>query len=302
MQRKPMKVRYDEYLARREEAMANTPGGDLWGYIGRYVQPFQYWGNIWYVGDNWCSAYIVDTGDGLVLLDACTPAGSVAMLVQCIWEAGFNPRNIKYVILEHSHIDHVGGANFMHKMFGAKLVTSAVEAQVMREHPEWTCIQDSSDLADCVFEPDVEVQDGETLTVGNTTFSFMLTPGHMPGAMAVFFNAHNGEIEKRAGFFGAHGVNTITTPYLLEIGDTEFKTRQIFLDSIKKMSHEHVDIFVSGHTGMNKILAKLEQRKANPEVNPFDDPENWNVFCRNKIEELEAFIKDPDRKFKYGAG
>lgn len=302
MHRKTMLERYQEHTARREEAIANSPKGDPFAFYERYLPPFNYWGNITYVGDNWCSSYIVDTGDGLVMLDSGCPAGSVAMLIQTIWEAGFNPRDVKYLIIEHCHIDHAGGANFMKNMFGTKLICSRMEADVLREHPEWSAMMDSSDIADCNFIPDIEVEDGETLTIGNTTFTFMLTPGHTPGAMAVFFNATDGQVEKRAGFFGAHGLNTVTDKYLTEIGDSEFKTREVFLDSIKRMRQEQVDIFVSGHTGMNKILAKLAQMKENPGTNLFDNPENWDIFCDNKIEELELFIQDPTRKFRYGAG
>lgn len=300
MARKPMKERYEEYMARREIAM-QSPMGAFQDYK-RYMPPFHIWGNLYYVGDKWCSIYIVDTGDGLLMLDAGMPAGSIPLLLQTIWEAGFNPRNIKWLILDHGHIDHIGAANFMRNMFGTKLIISAEEAKMFRERPWLSCIQDSSDIADCVFVPDIEVQDGQTVTFGNTPVTFIMTPGHTPGAMAMLFTVTDGKDTKTAGFFGAHGLNTITTEQLLEIGDTEFKTRQIFLDSIKKIRDLDVEIFASGHTGMNQILGKLEQWKQNPEYNPFVNRENWIKFCDAKIEELELFIQDPTRKFRYGQG
>ncbi len=291
-----MLERYEAQKARREAA------GPFADFYSRYYPPFHIWGNLWYVGDNWCSSYIVDTGEGLLMLDAGCPAGAIAMTIQTIWEAGFNPRDVKWLVLEHGHIDHVGAAAFMQRMFGTKLVMSAAEAKVYREHPEWSGLQDSTDCMDDVFVPDIEVEDGEVLHFGNVEMTFVMAPGHMPGAMATFFNLTDGKETKRAGFFGAHGVNTITNEYLDEIGDTERVTRQIFLDSCKKLRKEQVDIFVSGHTGMNKILAKREQMLENPDVNPFVNPENWNIFFDAKIAEIEAFIKDPTRKFRYGKG
>ncbi|MBQ1531210.1 MAG: MBL fold metallo-hydrolase [Solobacterium sp.] len=297
MQRKPMIERYHDQEERRKAC--GPLGRD---FYKRYMKPFNMWGNLWYVGDNWCSSYIVDTGDGLLMLDAGCPAGAIAMTIQTIWEAGFNPRDVKWLVLDHEHIDHIGAAGFMQKMFGTKLVTSAAAARTMREHPEWTGLQDSSDCFDEVFVPDIEVNEGDILHFGKVTMEFKMAPGHMPGAMAMFFNLEDGEETRRAGFFGAHGVNTITNEYLDEIGDYDRVTRQIFLESCRRMRQEKVDIFVSGHTGMNKILAKLEQWKEDPEVNPFDNPENWNIFFDNKIAEIEAFIKDPTRGFKYGVG
>ena len=31
--------------------------------------PFRIWGNLYFVGNSWCSSHLIDTGDGLILLD-----------------------------------------------------------------------------------------------------------------------------------------------------------------------------------------------------------------------------------------
>ena len=91
---------YEAYLARRE-ALTAAPMSDIWmDQESRYVHPFQLYGNVWYVGDSWVCVHLVDTGDGLLLIDSGN-CGATAMLVNAIWEAGFNPADVKWII--HSH-------------------------------------------------------------------------------------------------------------------------------------------------------------------------------------------------------
>lgn len=60
--------------------------------------PFQIRGNLYFVGNLWCSSHLIDTGEGLILLD--TPcAGSMPGLIHNIWKLGFNPEDLKYIIV-----------------------------------------------------------------------------------------------------------------------------------------------------------------------------------------------------------
>ena len=123
-----IKQEYEDYAARRE-ALAKTHFGPIWlNPLDRYVHPFRIWGNVWYVGDSWVCVHLIDTGDGLLLIDSGN-CGCTDMLVQAIWEAGFNPKDVKWIIHSHGHLDHIGGANFFKKMFGTKLYLGEPDAR-----------------------------------------------------------------------------------------------------------------------------------------------------------------------------
>ena len=78
-----MEQKYNAYLKRRED-MAKDSLQKLWlNQEKRYVHPFRIFGNIWYVGDSWVCVHLIDTGDGLLLIDSGN-AGATAMLVQAI--------------------------------------------------------------------------------------------------------------------------------------------------------------------------------------------------------------------------
>lgn len=283
---------YEEYL-RKRTALQTDPRGDLWtNQESRYVKPFQIFGNVWYVGDSWVCAHLVDTGDGLLLIDAGN-CGATAMLIQAIWEAGFKPNDIKWCILSHGHLDHIGGALFLRRMFGTKLYLGEPEAKMFLERPELSVIQDSPSAADGLFEPDSVIRDGDILTFGGTEITCRLVPGHSDGCVALFFDVSDGTRIKRAGYYGGFGFNTLAKDYLIEIGDPTYQMRQTYLKSLESVWDEKVDIFLGNHTINNGLLEKRKQMLADPSVNPFIDSLAWKTYLGDRRNALLAFMSDP---------
>ena len=288
-----MKENYEAYTKRRA-AMAETHFGPLWlNQEKRYVHPFQIFGNVYYVGDDWVCVHLIDTGDGLLLIDSGN-CGATAMLIQAIWELGFKPNDVKWIIHSHGHLDHIGGAIFFKRMFGTKLYLGVPDAIMFREKPWISAIQDAYNDCDELFVPDYEIQEGDELTFGNTTMRFALVPGHTDGCIAIFFDATDGEKTVRCGYYGGFGFNTLQKDYLIEIGDPEYKTREIYLNSLAKVRHEKVDLFLGNHCINNDTLGRREQMLKNPEgPNPFLDSELWGKYLDQKRDDLLAFMADP---------
>ena len=71
-----------------------------YGKAGRpeqqYVQPFQIFDNVYYVGIDWVAAYLIDTGAGLVLIDSLC---MVNVLERNIRQLGFDPADMGH----HQH-------------------------------------------------------------------------------------------------------------------------------------------------------------------------------------------------------
>ena len=288
-----MRQQYEDYRQRRE-ALANSRMGHYWlDQESRYVHPFRLYGNVWYVGDSWVCVHLIDTGDGLLLIDSGN-CGATAMLVQAIWEAGFHPADVKWIIHSHGHLDHFGAANFFRRMFGTKLYLGEPDARMFRERPEISAIQDSSNDADFLFEPDYEIREGDVLTFGNTTMTFYLVPGHTDGCIACFFDAYNGDEVRRRGYYGGFGFNTLQKDYLKEIGDPQFRTRQVYLESLAKVRDQKVEIFLANHCINNDTLGRHQRQLDDPDgPNPFIDEGQWARYLDQKRDELLAFMVDP---------
>lgn len=122
-----MKEDYQNYCERRAEFEKN-PMSKYWTEQNtRYMEPFRMFGNVYYVGDSWVCVHLIDTGDGLLLIDAGN-CENTAMLIYSIWKAGFDPADVKWLIISHGHVDHIGGAKFMREMFGTKIYMGAPDA------------------------------------------------------------------------------------------------------------------------------------------------------------------------------
>lgn len=288
-----MQQNYERYAERRQAIQASPMRDIHLDQENRYVPPFQLYGPIWYVGDSWVCVHLIDTGDGLLLIDSGN-CGAQAMLVQAIWEAGFNPRNVKWIIHSHGHLDHIGAANFFKAMFGTQLYLGEPDARNFRERPWLSIIQESHNDCDALFIPDYEIKDGDVLTFGNITMSFYLCPGHSDGVISCFFDVDGSEGVKRCGYYGGFGFNTLQKDYLVEVGDVTFKTRQIYLESLSKVRDQKVDIMLGNHCINNDTLGKRKRQLENPDApNPFVDPACWGDYLDKKREELIRFMAEP---------
>lgn len=106
------------------------------------VEPFQVAPHTWYVaGQTWVGCYLIDTGAGLILIDTAIPE-SLYLLVDSIYKIGFNPRDIKRILISHAHFDHMGAAGAMKELTGAELYMSKEDTKFMEECPEETLVLD----------------------------------------------------------------------------------------------------------------------------------------------------------------
>ena len=144
-------------------------------------KPFKLFDNVWYVGFQTVSVYLVTTSDGLVLIDSGY-ARTVDWLLENIRAAGFDPANVKYIFVTHSHVDHASGAGRMKQVTGARVGLSAedweaVEAQQKNPRGQFPV----------PMQRDLVLKDNDSVTLGDTTFTFYFTPGHTVGSTSVEF-------------------------------------------------------------------------------------------------------------------
>lgn len=287
-----IKSEYELYK-KQQAALSEKKTGRFWiNQEARYVKPFQIYGNLYYVGDSWVCTHLVDTGQGLLMFDASN-CGAEAMLIQSIWEVGFNPADVKWIVLSHGHVDHFGAVNFFKRMFGTKIYMGAPDAKMFRECPELSMVQESGNCMDTLFDVDVEIQDGDEIIFGNTKVQFRLVPGHTEGCIACFFDVKYEKESKRVGYYGGFGFNTLQKDFLIEIGDMDFKAREDYLLSLERVRDEKVELFMGNHTANVDLLQKREYMLEHPGENPFVDSGAWKRYLDGKREELLKLMEDP---------
>lgn len=142
------------------------------------AEPFAILGNVYYVGTAGLSAFLVTGPQGHVLIDGGTPAAA-PLIAANIEKLGFRLRDVKYLLINHSHFDHAGGLAELKRLTGAQLVASRGDA------PDLAAGRTLA-RADSPGFPRVKVDrligDGGQVRIGPVVLTAMLTPGHTAGA------------------------------------------------------------------------------------------------------------------------
>lgn len=240
------------------------------------IEPFRIFGNLYYVGDRKVCMHLVDTGEGLILFDSGY-SHSYHNLLRSIEGLGFSPADIKLLIHSHAHFDHFGGGERLRDTYGTKIYMSAVDTALTRQMPERALMHLAPGKDDPICYPDVTIEDGDVITLGDTQIHCVLSPGHTPGTMSFFFQVTDGETFLDVGYFGGVGFLPLYKAYLEEYA-LPSNMLEILGDTIKLLKKRQVDIFLGNHPNHNCTLEKRQYMQAHPGTNPFINRAGWNIF------------------------
>jgi metallo-beta-lactamase class B len=102
--------------------------GDDWDKPG---PPFRIADRTYYVGTCGISSILIVGPEGHTLIDSGTDTGAQVVLAN-IRALGFDPRDVKTILMSHEHFDHVGGMARLQAATGATIVASRPAAEVLR--------------------------------------------------------------------------------------------------------------------------------------------------------------------------
>ena len=216
-----------------------------------HAEPVKVFDNLYYVGEKEYSAWAVVTSDGIIIVDTIWAHSVEDEIVDGLKKLGFDPAKIKYAIVSHAHIDHIGGAKFLQDSYGTRIVMSAAD---------WDFAEKSPRLP-AAIKPrrDVVAADGDKLTLGDTTLSIHLTPGHTPGTISLLIPVKDAGRPHLVATWGGTGFN-------FELSEANFQT---YIDSAVKyhdvVAKSGADILLSNHTifdGSRTKLPAMATRKA----------------------------------------
>ena len=257
------------------------------------MEPFQLFGNIYFVGSAPASTHLIDTGDGLILIDSGYQE-RLYLVINSIWKCGFSPDDIKYIIHSHGHIDHAAATKALVELTGAKTFIGEADCGIVDgSRPDLTWSIEFNTVQPAPFVPDVLLHDGDKITLGNVEIDCVSTPGHTPGTISFFWNVEvDGKIY-RAGTMGGAGINTLKAEYIRKLHLENENWRGAFRDSIARCRQEQVDVFIGNHAGQNQTAERYQRLLAGDKY-AFLDPAAWGKFldkCEENLNKLER--EDP---------
>jgi len=230
------------------------------------IEPFKIIGNTYFVGTFQSSTHLIDTGEGLILID---PGYSDALylVISSIYKLGFKPEDIKYIINTHWHWDHTQATEALAELSGAKTLIG----------------KEDYDKALKFFTADIIIKDGDKLELGNTSIAFMETPGHTKGTISFFFNTEEDGKVYRIGMFGGAGANTMHKDNFDFDG-----CREAYRKSLHRLMKEKVDVFIGNHTWNNDTFEKARILTTTGQNLFIDDKlfGKFLSFCEQRLDKI----------------
>ena len=149
--------------------------------------PFRIYGNSYFVGPRALSSVLIDTGDGLILIDGGLPQ-SAAVIRDNIEHLGYRLIDVRYILVSHVHYDHAGGVAALQRASGAQVLTSETgRSALLSGLPNADDPQFGFGPSETGF-PAVKnvraVADETVIKLGTVEITAHASPGHTPGGMS----------------------------------------------------------------------------------------------------------------------
>lgn len=236
----------------------------------RPFAPFRIIGNIYYVGTADLGSFLITSTEGHVLVDSGLEDAATQLLAS-IAKLGFNAGDIKVLLNTQAHYDHAAGLAAVKGVSRASMVASAADRPLLDSGG-----RDDFAFGDrLTFTPvtvDRVVRDGDTVTVGPTTLTAHLTPGHTKGTTTWTMVVREAGQEYRVVFAGSTSIN----PGVQVRNNPKYP--EMFADFEKtfaKLRALPVDVFFTQHGGAYGLIDKAARLEAGAKPNPFIDPDGY---------------------------
>ncbi|MCU1382289.1 MAG: hypothetical protein JWL71_986 [Acidobacteria bacterium] len=137
-----------------------------------HAEPMKVFDNLYFLGMTEFSAWAVNTSEGIIIIDALYDYSVDDEIAEGLKKVGLDPARIKYVIISHGHSDHSGGAKYLQDTYKARVLLSAAD---------WDLLDRGRGTRPA---RDMVATDGQKLTLGDTTITMYITPGHTAGTLS----------------------------------------------------------------------------------------------------------------------
>jgi metallo-beta-lactamase class B len=253
------------------------------------VKPHQVMGNIYYVGTEDLSSFLITGSEGHVLIDTGVEQNAAAVL-DGIRALAFDVKDVRIILTTQAHYDHVGAHARLKQESGARVLVAAADAPIVSSGGE----------GDYLFGPqfhyppakvDGIVKDGDVVRLGSIALTAHLTPGHTKGAttwtMTVKDSAGR---EHNAVFLGSTSVN----PGTKLLNNEKYPTIEAdYKHAFEVERSLRCEVFLAAHASAFNGAAKAAAAAAGKGDAAFIDPDG----CRAAIDRSQkAFDEELARQ------
>jgi metallo-beta-lactamase class B len=243
------------------------------------VTPFRIIENLYYVGVEGVSAFLITTSQGSILLDGGFPE-TAPLIEQSISNLGFRLSDVKFLVNSHAHYDHCGGLTELKKRSGAKMIASQGDMTGSSDSRRLNCLDPARPLSP--VEVDRIIADNDAIQLGGAVLTAHLTPGHTKGCTTWTMPVSSGGKTYQVMFYCS---TTVAGNRL--VGNVEYpKIASDYQQTFAKLRLLPCDIFLAPHPGFfhrDEKLAAIQRGRKDAFVDPT---------------ELRRFVNESERAFR----
>ena len=225
----------------------------------RPFPPHKIVGNLYYVGTRSLASFLVATPEGHVLINTNWER-AVDGLKSSVEALGFAFDDIRIILGSHAHADHMEGDALVKQMSGARVMAMAGDVPALermrpggKPHPI-----------------DRVLQDGATVTLGGTTLTARLTPGHSRGCTTWTMQIEEGGELHDVVIIGSMGSN----PNFRFVDNPDNPTIvEQYRQGFRVLRSLRPDVPLGSHPAMYRMAEKYARLGDGP--NPFIDPDGY---------------------------
>ena len=266
-------------LAARNLVDCSMPPGNAAGSVGSLADapPTRIFNELYHLGTNRVASWAIVTSAGIIQIDSLDDAEEARrVIVGGYRKLGLDPAQMKYLILTHGHNDHFGGAKYLQETYHPRVLMSAADWDMVAKLPS----ADSGEQFAGVPAREMDITDGQKLTLGNTTLTLSITPGHTPGTVSMLVPVTDNGRSHLLSFWGGSAIPRELGPTgqvgRMDAGMVAYK--QSFDTFFKIGEGAGVDGYIANHPyrdqtfidGKTDRIAALQARKPG-EPHPFID-------------------------------
>jgi glyoxylase-like metal-dependent hydrolase (beta-lactamase superfamily II) len=219
-------------------------------------------------------AYLSMGEIGMIIEGGTGPTTDI--IVSQVESLGIDPTSIKYIVLTHTHADHVGGYPRLRKLWPhVKIVASPTAAKLLQgenfvkefmraDKMIGDILIDKGEIQEMpqgideyIFEVDRIVEDGEKIDLGHgIVWEVFSTPGHSPCHISLFEEKEKHLVAgDMTGFFDPETEEDVFWP-------NYFQSLELYCNSIKRMAAVPAERVLLSHNGVVNMDAKTYMNKA----------------------------------------
>lgn len=247
--------------------------------------PVRIFGNVYDIGTCGITVLLIAGPKGHIVIDAAT-AEAVPSIVANIRTLGFRPRDVKLLLMSHSHIDHAGGLAALRRATGAKLLASAAAREVI-ERGRFAADDPQRDILSPVERAPVGgvLSDGQAVTLGPLRLTAHLTPGHSPDGMSWSWRSCEGKLCRTIVF--ADSLSAVSSDAYRFRDHPAYVAR--LRATIAKVAALRCDIVLTPHPGASDMAERLAGTK------PLVDRTGCRTYAAAATQRLDKRLADEAR-------